>query len=138
MNPTPYLFLYGSLRQGFNNPAFAYISNYFTLVGNATVQGKLVDMGNYPVGVPDNDNTIIGELYQLNEMEQFDWAFSQLDDYEGLHVEENEIPLFLRKQTTVTLLNKTVNQSWIYWYNGDVTNKPTITSGDIFEYIKNK
>jgi gamma-glutamylcyclotransferase (GGCT)/AIG2-like uncharacterized protein YtfP len=135
MEQIPYLFIYGSLRQGFNNPAFAYISQYFTLISSATVQGKLIHMGSFPVGVPTNQNYMIqGELYQLNDVDQFDWAFEQLDDYEGVHVEENESPMFLRQATTAVLQNNTTMKTWIYWFNGDVSNKPVIESGNIFDF----
>jgi gamma-glutamylcyclotransferase (GGCT)/AIG2-like uncharacterized protein YtfP len=139
MEQTPFLFIYGSLRQGFNNPAFAYISQYFSLIGNATVQGKLVDMGQYPVGVPTTENyTIKGELYKLNNSDEFDWAFEQLDDYEGIHVEANESPLFLRMETKATIQNNETLQCWIYWFNGDVQHKPIIESGDIFDFINSQ
>ena len=46
------LFVYGSLRKGFQSNAYEYISRFFTLVGNAKVKGRLVDMGTYPAGVP--------------------------------------------------------------------------------------
>jgi hypothetical protein len=26
----------------------------------------------------------------------------------------------------------------VYWYNGDVTGKPVIESGDVLEYLNNK
>jgi gamma-glutamylcyclotransferase (GGCT)/AIG2-like uncharacterized protein YtfP len=29
-----------------------------------------------------------------------------------------------------------ISRAWIYWYNGDVTGKPVVASGDMLEYIK--
>ncbi len=40
-----YVFVYGSLRSGFQSPAYEYISRYFNLFGEAKVKGKLFDPG---------------------------------------------------------------------------------------------
>jgi gamma-glutamylcyclotransferase (GGCT)/AIG2-like uncharacterized protein YtfP len=134
----PFLFVYGSLRKGFQSEAYQYISQYFELVGNATTNGFLIDLGSYPAAIPtDSEHLIIGELYKLKTEEEHDWAFAQLDDYEGVNVEVDEQQLYRRAIAKVRHENKDTI-SWIYWYNGDVTGKPIIPSGDIFEYIKNK
>ena len=66
------IFVYGSLRSGFQNPAYAYISKHFTLVSKAKVKGRLYDMGSFPVAVPADDETyIVGELYQHNNPSEF-------------------------------------------------------------------
>jgi gamma-glutamylcyclotransferase (GGCT)/AIG2-like uncharacterized protein YtfP len=88
------LFVYGSLLSGFHHPAYEYISRYFTLIGPAKVKGKLFDMGEYPAAIPvDEETWITGELYQLNNQEEFSWAIGQLDDYEGVATEAGEAPL---------------------------------------------
>ncbi len=134
----PFLFVYGSLRSGFQSEAYQYISQYFELVGNATTQGFLVDLGSYPAAIPtDADKIIIGELYKLRSEAEHDWAFAQLDDYEGVLVEAHEQQMYRRAIATINFDNHEIT-SWIYWYNGDVTGKQVIGSGDIFDYIKNK
>ena len=90
-SPVYRLFVYGSLRSGFQSPAYEYISRYFHLVGNGRAKGKLFDLGSYPGAVPtDDDSFIIGELYDINDPSQFSWAIAQLDDYEGVDVAEGE------------------------------------------------
>ena len=132
------LFVYGSLRSGFHNPMYEYISRFFTVVGKAKVKGKLFDLGEYPAAIPaDEDVFIIGELYVAKNQQEFSWAIGQLDDYEGLDVEEGETPLYERKVTEVHINDK-VTHAWVYWYNGDVSGKPVIASGDMLEYFKNK
>jgi gamma-glutamylcyclotransferase (GGCT)/AIG2-like uncharacterized protein YtfP len=132
------LFVYGSLRSGFHSPAYEYIRKYFTLVGNAKVRGKLFDLGEYPAGVKSNDNSfIIGELYRVTNENEVDWAIAQLDDYEGIFVEPGEEALYKREVVDVHIDNK-ITQAWIYWYNGDVSNKAPVESGDILEYMKGK
>lgn len=138
-NPGVYhLFVYGSLRRGFRSPAYEYISRFFTFVGDAKVRGKLFDMGSYPAGMPTNDNSYItGELYQANNPNEFSWAIGQLDDYEGVAVEADEVQLYRREITEVHISGQ-VTHAWIYWYNGDVSGKPLISSGDMMQYFQEK
>lgn len=133
------LFVYGSLRSDFKSPAYEYISHFFTFTSNAKVKGKLFDMGNYPAGTPTKENTfIIGELYVAKGKEEFSWGIIRLDDYEGANVESDEMQLFRRELTEVYFDNKTMTHAWIYWYNGDVSSKPVIASGDFIQYIRDK
>ncbi len=132
------LFVYGSLRSGFNHPAYAYISTHFTLVGSAKVKGKLYDLGEYPAALPTLDeHYIIGELYQLKEEQEFSWAIAQIDDYEGINPEPGEATLYKRELTTVYISGQTTT-AWIYWYNNDIEGKPLIASGDVLEYLQQK
>jgi len=132
------LFVYGSLRSGFQNPAYAYISKYFELSGTAKVRGALYDMGDYPAAVPtEAENWIIGELYTIKHDAEFPWAIGQLDDYEGINGEVDEPVLYAREKTTV-YLNDTTVQAWIYWYKGDVSSSPRIECGDLLVYIQQK
>ncbi len=128
------IFVYGSLRSGFQSTAYDYISRYFSLIGNAKVKGKLYDMGQYPAAIAtDENNFIVGELYEIKDEEEFDWALAQLDDYEGLNVEIGEMALYKREMVTV-IINDTTEQAWIYWFAGSVEGKPIIANGDMLEY----
>ena len=135
-HPVKRVFVYGSLRNGFQSPVYEYISRFFSYEGEARVRGRLYDMGTYPAGIPDTDDAfIIGELYRITNENEFSWALGQLDDYEGVSVEEGEVPLYRREITSV-FLNGEVTEAWIYWYSGDVSGKPAIASGDMLEYLK--
>lgn len=132
------LFVYGSLRSGFKSPAYHYISNFFSLVGNAKVRGKLFDLGAYPAGVPSNDESfIVGELYTIKQESEFSWAIGQLDDYEGIDLESDEVQLYKRELVDV-ILNDSTTPAWIYWYVGSVEGKPLIESGDMIQYLQQK
>ena len=137
--PTCYrLFVYGSLRKGFNHPAYSYISRHFDLIGPARVRGLLYDLGVYPAAVPtDTDHFIMGELYQLKNDDEFGWAFAQLDDYEGIHAEPGETPQYKRDIVTV-LINNMKSEAWIYWFNRPVEGYPVIPSGDVLLYRQGK
>lgn len=132
------LFVYGSLRQGFQSPAYHYISRYFDFVCMGKTEACMYDLGEYPAALPDcNNHFIVGELYTLKKPAEFEWAIAQLDDYEGLNAEEGETALYRRDKTTV--ITETGNhEAWVYWYNQPVDNKPLVGSGDILQYLAGK
>lgn len=137
-NNPGHFFVYGSLRSGFKHPAYEYVSRYFSLVGDAQVKGLLYDMGSYPAAISTSQETyIIGELYKLKNAKEFDWAFEQLDDYEGVNPGEGEPALYYRATTLVYINNQTTT-AWIYWYAGSIDDQPQITSGDVIEFIQHK
>jgi len=133
-----YVFVYGSLRSGFQSTAYEYISRYFNFFGEAKVKGKLFDLGEYPGAIPTQEDSFIkGELYIVKNENEFSWAIAQLDDYEGVIVEPNEKPLY-RREIADIYVNDAIVPAWIYWYNGNVSDKPVINSGDILDYLKKK
>lgn len=133
-----HLFVYGSLRSGFNNPAYTYISKYFTLLGTAYVQGKLFQLPEFPAGVPSEDQSLIkGELYTIKIPAECSWAIAQLDDYEGVQAEEGQSPLYRRALTNVHFNNEQT-QAWIYWYNGSIEAGQLIEGGDLLAYLQQK
>jgi gamma-glutamylcyclotransferase (GGCT)/AIG2-like uncharacterized protein YtfP len=135
------LFVYGSLRNGFHHAAHQYISKYFSFVCPGKIKGTLSDMGEYPAATPcDEEQYIVGELYAINNEEEFEWAIDQLDEYEGLFPEEDEGEkvLFRREKTQIFLDNGDTTHAWVYWYNGDVEGKPIIASGDVLKYLEEK
>ena len=132
------LFVYGSLRSGFRNPVYQYLTKYFHLMGEAVVKGKLYDMGEYPVALPAaEDKFISGELYYINNPMEFSWAIGQLDDYEGLNTEEGELPLY-KREVVIAYQNGQPLTAWIYWFNGSIERKPEIESGDLLQYLQKK
>jgi len=133
------LFVYGSLRSGFRHPAFQYISRHFSFVGNGKTKGIVFDIGGYPGGVKTmHESFIVGELYAIKSEDEFDWAMAQIDDYEGVDAEQRVTALFKRALTEVYLDSGEKVKAWIYWYNGDVSSKPVIASGDTIQYYQQK
>ena len=76
-------------------------------------------------------------MYRLRDESEFAWAMGQLDDYEGVDAESDEVQLYRRELTDVFINNEVVT-AWIYWYNGDVSGRPVITSGDLMKYPGSK
>lgn len=135
--PVIHLFVYGSLRRGFQHPVFDYIKNHFTFVADGIAKGRLYDLGTYPAAIPAADGHLVGELFVANSEDDFDWAISQLDDYEGLNPEAGETSLYRREQVEI-MHNGNRSVAWVYWFNGSVEGKSVIESGDVMEYFKNK
>ena len=134
-----YLFVYSSLLEGFQSEEYRYIHQYFGFVGKATVKGILSDLGNNPVAKPTTEDYFIkGELYKINDSDEFSFAIGQLDDYEGVRPEAYENPLYTRELTIVFKEDGSQVNAWVYWYNGNVDGKPVIQSGDVMEYVKSK
>ena len=132
------IFVYGSLRSGFKHPAYEYMSKYFKLVGEGTVKGTLYDMGSYPAAIPTQENNfILGELYELKSESEFTWAMEQLDDYEGVNPNDGEEPLYVRAIASVYIKDQTI-PAWIYWFNGVTEGQPIIASGDVLQFIQQK
>lgn len=132
------LFVYGSLRSGFRNPAYSYLTKHFIYLGEAVVKGRFYDKGEYPVAIPvSGDAFIQGELYQLNNPAEFNWVIEQLDDYEGVNVEPGETPLYRRDLVTV-FQEGSPSDAWIYWYNGRIDNLPEVPVGDVLKYLQMK
>jgi gamma-glutamylcyclotransferase (GGCT)/AIG2-like uncharacterized protein YtfP len=138
--PVLQIFVYGSLRSGFQAPAFEYISRYFTLVSDAKVKGYLYDLGEFPAALPtEDDSYLVGELYHIKNQDEFSWAMEQLDSYEGIHSdpEDGALP-YHRGLTTVYSGNETTTTAWIYWFSEPIINHPIIPSGDVLEYMRQK
>ncbi|MEO8568463.1 MAG: gamma-glutamylcyclotransferase family protein [Ginsengibacter sp.] len=133
------LFIYSSLRKGFHQEAYSYLTQFFSFVSMAKVKGILRDSGTEPVATPTEENIFIkGELYRLNKEDDFSWVFGQLDEYEGFPGEKGEKILYRRELTKVQKEDGSVADAWIYWFTGDVADKPVIQAEDVLEYLKSK
>jgi gamma-glutamylcyclotransferase (GGCT)/AIG2-like uncharacterized protein YtfP len=137
---TPYLFVYASLRSGFRSPAYSYITQFFKPAGDAFVHGQFYSVNGTPVAIPATESIIHGELYILKDPDHFKWAMCQLDDYEGLNVEEGDVPLYKREKVIAIKENFPV-EAWIYWFNRSVTGMPVVPAEEVtrfFDSIQNK
>ncbi len=134
-----FLFVYGSLLSGFKSPAYEYIYKYFNLKGVASVKGTIFDMGTFPAGTSvDTGRTIKGELYEILNPKELSFVLAQLDDYEGLYPDEGEEVYYRRDLTDVVTEQGEVVSAWIYWYNGDTSNKPIVESDNMIDYPEKK
>ena len=87
------------------------------LVGEGSVRGALLDLGNFP-GLVNGAGHVVGEVYRLDTPE----LLGVLDRAEGYN--------FVRRRATVTLAPGRRARAWIYRYRGRRDRAVPITDGD--------
>lgn len=77
------LFVYGTLRRGFNNQWQQILESKASWLGTATTSGYLFDLGPYPGAkyAPEGD-LITGDLYAIQGKSSQN-LIAELDEYEG-------------------------------------------------------
>jgi gamma-glutamylcyclotransferase (GGCT)/AIG2-like uncharacterized protein YtfP len=88
-----------------------------TMLGEATIAGRLVDLGRYP-GLIDGAGRVKGELYRLDDPE----LLPVLDREEGYN--------FARSIAIVTLAGGRRLRAWVYRYRGPRERAVPIPHGD--------
>lgn len=114
------------------------LQNYSANNSPAVFQGKLYDVGSYPVAIPSDKETdkILGELF---EIENPGLIFSKLDEYEGYNPQKPESSLFIREKVTVYKLDgNSTKSAWICLYNRPVDGLTHIPGGNYLEYLKSE
>lgn len=128
-NPPRYVFVYGTLLPGLAPPVIADVVNALSVVGPATVPGRLYHLGAYPGCVLDGQ---CGDLIhgQLLEIPDDPAVLDHLDGYEGYAAHDGAGSLFLRTACDATLTEDGRQlRAWVYVYNRDVPPARRINSG---------
>ena len=128
MNNT-YLFVYGSLRRGTNSEMFQVLARQADFVGEASYQGQLYKIDDYPGAVPSKNKTdlVQGEVYQLHNSELI---LSQLDQYEECGPGFLQPTEYVRELCEVRLQNDQIIQAWFYRYNRATDALKLLATGD--------
>jgi gamma-glutamylcyclotransferase (GGCT)/AIG2-like uncharacterized protein YtfP len=118
-----YLFVYGTLRPGCGHPMAAFLARRARLLGSASVNGRLYNLGWYPGLLPPAlpGDVVQGDLYALENADML----SELDRYEidaSASFERSNAPVMLGSGEQVT--------AWVYYYRGEVWESQRISSGD--------
>lgn len=119
------IFVYGSLMEGF--PLHHLLQGRAGFVGNATVRGRLVSLGDYPGLLEDPAGLVRGEVYRAEHLETL-WPL--LDDAEGFNPQNIGGSLFVRETAEVTMADGSTQMAWVYRYNGLLFGAEPIPSGD--------
>jgi len=121
-----HLFVYGTLMRRFGHPMHAALARAAEFVGEASVQGRLHDLGRYPGLVLSGQpgDTVFGELYRLNDAA----VLGVLDDYEGCGPGDPEPHDYARRRVSVGADGGTT-EAWVYVYVGPVDGLRRIASG---------
>lgn len=107
-----YLFVYGTLMQGFTNPFAKKIRQNGTWLGKAFFKGELYDLGEYPGAVYGTQSLsrVYGEVWEVRD---FPKVIAALDRYEGIY---DSNPEYVRTQLPVTFENETTHLCWTYLF----------------------
>ena len=120
----PRLFVYGTLRRGFDNRYARLLERSARYLGLARVQGRLYDLGRYP-GIQlqaEIDEWVTGDLFHLRTPSA---TFADLDEYEG--------PEFERLGATAILPNGDHTRCWVYEYRLPAPLDRRVLSGDFLK-----
>jgi gamma-glutamylcyclotransferase (GGCT)/AIG2-like uncharacterized protein YtfP len=122
------LFVYGTLRQGFENPVSEAIKPLLRFLSKASVKGRLYEINGYPGFIEDEKGyPVKGDLYELIDETS---ALRILDEYEECSDSYPVPHEYVRKMLEITLPDETSVFAWVYVYNFRIEGKKEIISGD--------
>lgn len=131
-----YLFVYGTLRKGYDLKLKDKVGDDLRYVGQGKVGASLYDLGRYPGAVRSNrGDEVIGDVFLLDDSPR---VLRILDKYEGI---EEDKPLgseFVRKKSRIKLRSGKSINAWVYWYNYSIQDRPKIKYKNYLSYIKKK
>lgn len=128
-NGSTRLFVYGTLRRGFNHPMARLLARHARYLGEGRVNGRLYRVGTYPalVGTRHDNEWVTGDLYALDGKM---WLLRRLDRYEGITANRRASAEYQRVIATVFREDGSSLQAWLYRYRLPVTRMMRLTSGD--------
>lgn len=127
-----HLFVYGLLMEGFEYEVNRLIRENCTLIGSATVIGRLYEVGGYPGLILDSSGyQIKGSLLRIDSNHQF--LMEKLDEFEAVHGLESDE--YVRVQIEVDFDNSP-QQAWVYQYRLPVGGQEEILCGDFKQHLR--
>ncbi len=115
----PYLFVYGTLLASAGHAMGARLRRQASLVGEASIQGKLFRIAHYPglIECSDPQERVHGEVYALTAPAV---ALKWLDAYEGIEPGAPDRNEYERVERPVRLASGEHITAWVYLYRKDV------------------
>jgi pyruvate carboxylase len=134
----PRLFLYGSLLTGTPDRRLnKQVRRLLRHAHPAMIQARLYNLGHYPGIIPSTVRTerVYGQVVTLAKPH----LLRQLDRYEDYFADEPTRSEFIRILIPAQLLpTRKYSDCWVYIYNGDVSGKQRILSGDYVRYKRSR
>lgn len=127
------VFVYGTLREGFDNPGREILDHHAELSGTGEVEGTLYDLGAFPALVEEaTGGSVRGEVHELTMEPEV--ALERLDRYEGARGSD---PLpYERVARTVNLDSGNELEAWVYVWTGEVGDAQAVPEGDWVEHVR--
>jgi gamma-glutamylcyclotransferase (GGCT)/AIG2-like uncharacterized protein YtfP len=128
----PYLFVYGTLMStatgALGRGMRERLQREARLLGPASTQGRLYDLGRYPAFVDSDDpaDLVHGEVFALREPSK---SFACLDRYEGIVPGNHGHNEYQRVERPVRLADGQEIFAWVYLYRKSVGGTPHIAAG---------
>jgi gamma-glutamylcyclotransferase (GGCT)/AIG2-like uncharacterized protein YtfP len=121
-----YLFVYGTLRAGFDGNMARWLRSVATLTGSARAAGRLYRVADYPGFVPGAEGHVAGDLFTLADPAG---AFAILDAHEECTPAFPEPWEYRRVRISVDTPDGPA-EAWTYVYARDVAGLDPIEGGD--------
>lgn len=125
----PHLFVYGTLRRGFENPFARTLAEQAEFIGPATAGGRIYAVApRYPGLVPSEDpnDRAAGEVFRMHDPAAL---LRLLDDYEGCGPLSPQPYEFERELTVAVLDYSRQIEVWAYLYRWPVDADTLLISG---------
>jgi gamma-glutamylcyclotransferase (GGCT)/AIG2-like uncharacterized protein YtfP len=131
-----YLFVYGTLRKGYDLKLKNKVQADLQYVGQGKVAASMYDIGKYPGAIQSKSGEeIIGDVFLLNDAPK---VLRILDKYEGISEGSGGQDEFIRIKKRIKLRSGKQLNAWIYWYNKSIEDKLKIKHKDYLNYIKKR
>jgi gamma-glutamylcyclotransferase (GGCT)/AIG2-like uncharacterized protein YtfP len=121
-----YLFVYGTLRAGFDGPMARWLRQSARLVGPAKISGALYRIADYPGLVAGPSGRVQGDLFALADAAAI---LAVLDDYEECAAHHPQPHEYRRVIMTVQAADGPV-EAWVYLYARNTSGLPLVADGD--------
>ncbi|TRZ42829.1 gamma-glutamylcyclotransferase family protein [Robertkochia solimangrovi] len=130
--PIHHLFVYGTLRTGFDNRYARYLHTHGTYLGVGRIPGKLYDLGSFPgaVFLPESESVVQGDVFSVDPGNER--LFELMDEYEG--IDDPDFNYYERKMIGVEL-EGSVFQCLSYALIRDTNGLKQIEAGDYIAYL---
>ncbi len=125
----PHLFVYGTLRRGFENPFARTLAEQAEFIGPATAGGRIYAVAPHYPGLvlsEDPNDRAAGEVFRMHDPAAL---LPLLDDYEGCGRLSPRPYKFERALTVAVLKGGGKIQVWVYLYRRPVDAHTLLISG---------
>lgn len=120
------LFVYGTLRPGFDGPMAGWLRSVARHAGPASAAGLLYHVTDYPGFVPGPDGRVMGDLFLLDDP---DAILAVLDEHEECAAHFPEPREYRRERLIVHGPAGSV-EAWTYVYAHDTVGLALVEEGD--------